>query len=341
MGVRGGSTNFARFAQETIFPDGDRLAERVEPTKTFRIGVDENGLGARLGPLVVTAVLASVTEQGARLLARRPPKRLAQDLGDSKQLMSHKDFALGEAWARALLMDAAPQPRALFESLSLEKAHELRAPCPSHVEEQCWSDVGDAFVAESADVARIRGHLAWWAERGVVVHAVRSSVVCTKKLNDSRRAGGNRFISDLHAMERLILDLQAAAGTEITAVCGKVGGMGDYSRFFGPLSMRLHAVLAKGKAQSAYHFPGLGELRFVRDADAKDSLVMLASIVGKYVRELLMARVSGYYRHGDDTLEAVSGYHDPVTARFVEATSLVRKQRRIPDGCFERARDDP
>ena len=28
----------------------------------FRIGVDENGLGPRLGPLVVTAVIARVTE---------------------------------------------------------------------------------------------------------------------------------------------------------------------------------------------------------------------------------------------------------------------------------------
>jgi len=311
----------------------------VEPAKTFRIGVDENGLGARLGPLVVTAVLASVTEQGARVLGRRPPKRLAQDLGDSKQLMSHKDFALGEAWARALTGGDVAEPKTLFESLSLEKDEELRSPCPSHVEEQCWSEVRDAFVAEAEDVARVKKHIGWWADRGVVIHAVRSSVVCTKKLNDSKSAGGNRFISDLHAMERLVLDLHGMAGTEITAVCGKVGGMGDYSKFFGPLSMRLHAVLAQGKAQSAYHFPGLGELRFVRDADAKDSLVMLASIVGKYVRELLMSRVSGYYRHGDDTLEAVSGYHDPVTSRFVKATSLVRKQRRIPDSCFERARD--
>jgi hypothetical protein len=160
-------------------------------------------------------------------------------------------------------------------------------------------------------------------------------------LNDSKNAGKNRFISDLHAMEHLVLDLHRLAGTEITAVCGKVGGMGDYSSFFGPLSMRLHAVLSRSKALSAYHFPGLGEVRFVRDADAKDSLVMLASIVGKYVRELLMARVSGYYRRGDDTLEAVSGYHDPVTSRFVKATSLVRKQQRIPDSCFERARDAP
>jgi hypothetical protein len=183
-------------------------------------------------------------------------------------------------------------------------------------------------------------HLAWWAERGVEVLAVKSSVVCTKELNVAKHGGRNRFVSDLHAMERLVLHLREVAGADVSAVCGKVGGMEDYSRFFGPLSFRLHAVVKRSKAMSAYRFPGLGEVRFVRDADARDSLVMLASMIGKYVRELLMARVSDFYRAADEALEGVSGYHDPVTARFVEATRLLRRQRRIPDPCFERARDE-
>ena len=36
----------------------------------------------------------------------------------------------------------------------------------------------------------------------------------------------------------------------------------------------------------------------------------------------------------------VSGYHDPVTARFVDRTALVRKRRKMPDRCFERERDE-
>jgi len=75
----------------------------------------------------------------------------------------------------------------------------------------------------------------------------------------------------------------------------------------------------------------------LRDADARDPLVMLASLVGKWVRELLMARVSDWY--SVDRSERPSGYHDPETARFVDATALVRRERRVPDICFERARD--
>jgi ribonuclease HII len=306
----------------------------------FRVGVDENGLGARLGPLVVTAVLAEVDEKGARVLSRKPPPRLRSDLGDSKELVSHSDYALGEAWGRALVGDGDGTPHGLFEALSLEGTGNLMEPCPDRAKEQCWKTHGETFSAAAEDVERLRGHLAWWAERGVHVRGVKSSVVCTKQLNAHRLRGGNRFVSDLHAMERLVLGMRETAGADLLAVCGKVGGINDYSRFFGPLSMRLHSVLETGRKVSSYHFPGVGELRFLRDADEKDALVMLASIVGKYVRELLMARVSGFYRDTGEETPGASGYHDPVTARFVLATALQRRRRGIPNDCFERARDE-
>lgn len=312
---------------------------KVAPAFAYRIGADENGLGARLGPLVVTAVLAEVTEPGIKALSRKLPKKIRKDLDDSKELVSHGNVALGEAWARALLGFPARDPAEVFEALSLEGTPTLRALCPSHVGEQCWRVQTEEFSAEPALVERVAGHLAWWQERGIHVRAVRSSVLCTKHLNDARTAGRNRFVADLHAMERLVLSLREAAGNDVLAVCGKVGGIDDYSRFFGPLSSRLHSVLARGKKASAYHFPGVGEIRFLRDADALDPFVMLASLVGKYVRELLMGRVSAYYTEAAQ-VEKVSGYHDPATTRFVAATALVRRERNIPDQCFERARDE-
>jgi len=35
---------------------------------------------------------------------------------------------------------------------------------------------------------------------------------------------------------------------DVEAVCGKVGGIAEYSKFFGPLSGRLHAILEEGRA---------------------------------------------------------------------------------------------
>jgi hypothetical protein len=65
---------------------------------------------------------------------------------------------------------------------------------------------------------------------------------------------------------------------------------------------------------------------------------MLASLVGKYVRELLMARIARFYPR-DDGSASPSGYHDPVSAAFVTSTARLRQRRRVPDVCFERARD--
>jgi ribonuclease HII len=305
---------------------------------TFHIGADENGLGSRLGPLIVTAVLAETDDAGERFLSRKLPKRMREDLDDSKRLMTHTDVGVGEAWARALTGDVARSPGELFELLSLEGTNRLQEPCPKAAHAQCWNVGKESFSADDEQCGRVRAHLATFAKRGVLIREVRTSVVCTQQLNQNRDLGINRFMSDLHAMERLVLKLRESAGSPVLAVCGKVGGIGEYAKFFGPLAGWLHATIVEGQAESAYQFPKLGRLRFVRDADAHAPLVMLASLVGKYVRELFMSRIAGHYP-ADDEAARPSGYHDPVTAAFVERTLLVRKRRRMPDRCFERERD--
>jgi ribonuclease HII len=307
----------------------------------FRVGADENGLGARLGPLVVTAVLARVDERGRRTLSRKLPRAIRADLDDSKRLLSHTNVALGEAWARVLAKAPVSSPAQLFEQLSLEGLGRLQKPCESHVAGQCWNDHGESFQAEAAVMVRVTKHRAALAERGVELLSVQSSVVCTKQLNAARGKGTNRFVADLNAMEALVLELRTQAGSEIEAVCGKVGGIAEYSKFFGPLSGRLHAILGEGRARSGYRFPGLGEIHFVRDADAADPLVSLASLIGKYVRELFMSRIGSHYTETKPEDERrPSGYHDPVTAGFVLRSALLRRRRKIPDHCFERERAD-
>jgi ribonuclease HII len=304
----------------------------------YRIGIDENGLGSRLGPLVVTAVLARADAQGAEVLAKRLPRSIRASLDDSKRLMSHTDVKLGEAWARELAAPDAANPAELFERLSLEGSPALRRRCPERAEAQCWSaghDVFEASLTLKRQVARHRGLL---AARGVTLLAVKTSVICTDSLNRARRTGKNRFHMDLHAMEALFLALRKTAEQDVTCVCGKVGGINEYSRFFGPLGGWLHNVLGEGQAKSEYRFPGVGEIAFVRDADASDPLVMLASLVGKYVRELFMTRIAKHYPAPADAPRP-SGYHDPVTAAFVDRTALVRKRQQLPDPCFERERD--
>lgn len=305
----------------------------------YRVGVDENGLGARIGPLIVTAVLAHVSPEGQRWVARRPRGHLSKDLDDSKRLVSHADFTLGEAWARVLTGDRWQSPQALFEHLSLEATGSLRRGCPRHIERQCWGVERETFSASSEQLSRLSGHLTKLRLRGIDVRRVLVTSICTSRLNQARLQGKNRFVSDLHAMEGLLLELREQSGGDLHATCGKVGGMTDYDRFFGQLAGRLHTTLEVSRQHSAYYFPGLGHLHFVQDADARDVLVMLASLVGKYVRELLMARIASFYDEEETDALGVSGYHDERTDEWVQTIAPRRRQLRIIDDCFERARD--
>lgn len=315
----------------------------LDEGQRFRIGADENGLGPRLGPMVVTAVLAKVTEAGWKVISKPAKGKLAERLGDSKQLVSHGNVALGEAWARALARRGAGRtpytsgpPDELLHALSPDDRQALRAPCPSHVESQCWSAAGEELLASDEMVRIAEQDLDSLEQKGVKILGVRSVVLCARRMNEGLDAGKNRFVLDLNSMERLILELRAIAGQDITAVCGKVGGFGKYGGAFGPLAGRLHSVIEEGRPRSAYHFPGVGEIAFVRDSDASDLCVAMASLVGKYVREALMARVVRFYRGALPDLPDASGYYDPVTTTFIEGTRLLRGKRDIPDTCFER-----
>ncbi|MEO8874430.1 MAG: hypothetical protein ABI461_02490 [Polyangiaceae bacterium] len=303
------------------------------------VGVDENGLGPRLGPLLVTAVSARCSEAGVKAANRKATKAMGARLGDSKDLVSHGDVALGEAWARATHARAAKgstkSPDELLHALCIDSSEVLRAHCPKDHESQCWKS-DESFSAEPELVSTIGSDLDKLAGRGIEVTRVEIAIICSERLNEAADRKVSRFHVDLHAMERLVLSARVAANENVTAVCGKVGGLNRYSDQFGPLSGRLHAVVEEGRARSEYHFPDVGRIAFVRDADASHLLVSMASLVGKWAREVLMARIVRHYQAHDPTLPQASGYHDPVTARFVSATHLIRKQRALPDDCFER-----
>ncbi len=330
------SSKAARAAVEVARPVSRGLRRSLRSTRrraktrpvsegfAWRAGVDENGLGPKLGPLLVTGVLASVAGPSALKGFER--------LGDSKRLMAHNDVALGEVWAR-LLFPAAESPAALVHALSLDPPGELRSPCPPGLAAQCWPAPA-AFSAPASLVAEVRREFE--RLKGVGRLEARSVIVCPKRLHAERARGHTLFEIDLHAMERLALALRASAGAELDVICGKVGGIHAYPGRFAHLSGRPCEVEEEGRARSAYRIAGLGRIAFVRDADDADPLVALASMVGKYVREILMGTIVGYYQRLDPSVPGASGYRDPVTGRFILATAELRRGAGVVDECFLR-----
>ena len=304
------------------------------------VGIDENGVGPRLGPMIVTSVVLRVDgDSGAKLVTGKPTGSSARRIGDSKKLVAFDDSALGEAWARVITRRSgadARTPAELLAAIALDAPEVLQAPCPKHHTSLCWNADGESFRATDDAVAECEKDLIRLEKKGVHVLRARSAYVCTRQLNEAAANGVSRFDLDLHAMERLTMAANEDVGGEVHAICGKVGGFDFYGRRFGPLAGRLHTVLVEGRARSEYQFPGVGRLSFVRDADGTHLLVGLASLVGKWVRDHLMRRVVRFHRDHQPALQNVSGYHDPVTTTFIEATALLRKKLRVEDACFER-----
>lgn len=316
-------------------------AEALPPfTGRHFVGIDENGMGPRLGPLVVTSVLARASGDGAKLATSKPRGSMATRIGDSKRLVAFDDNVLGEAWARALALrsgaSTAKTPAELLRSIANDEETELRSLCPSHHEDMCWSDAREVLASTDEDVLACQKDLDRLAQKGLEVLRVRVAIVCARRLNDAVHKGQSRFDVDLHTMERLTLAARADAGEDVLALCGKVGGFDFYGDRFGPLSGRLHVVLGEGRARSDYQFPGVGRLAFLRDAEEGHMLVGLASLVGKWVRDHLMRRITRYHRAHLPELPEASGYHDPVSNEFVAATRLLRKKLKIDNHCFER-----
>jgi ribonuclease HII len=300
------------------------------------VGVDENGLGPRLGPLIATSITLEVANY-----ERAPLRRLGARIGiaDSKQTSGFGQMADAEGLALALVEALHARAPAdmdeLLAAVSIDGLDVLRAPCPSAAFAQCWShDV--RLPTFGGDIARGRKQLARLAKHGVRCVAARTTVACAGVVNAELSRLGSRTSVDLSLFERLVLEARALAPHDLTIVLGMVGGIRDYERYFDRLKPYAVNALGRTRLATAYQVEGIGTLSFEIDADARHLHVGLASMLGKYVRELCMERQNRFYTQHQADLPRASGYYDPVTRRFIAESRALRRRLAIADECFER-----
>jgi ribonuclease HII len=303
-------------------------------TPSLVVGIDENGLGPLLGPLVVTGVSFAVDGYDREAVFGLAGPDLPA--ADSKKLFSPRRPAAAEdavlRWLDVFRVGAT-------DAAELERAVVLPppwpAPCPEPMPVPCAAVPLPLprFLSE-----RPRGlSLGVWnrfdaakaSSRGIAAHSL-----CAGAFNDALdRVGGNKLRLDFALMMRVARSL--ARGSERALIlCGKVGGTASYSRWLTEEGFEIEGVLAEGRDESRYDVRGLGRLCFVRDGDASHLPIAVASMVGKYLRELAVERLN--LALGRDRTSAVSGYRDPVTRRFVEETESSRRRCGMPDACFLR-----
>lgn len=309
------------------------------------VGIDENGLGPQLGPLVTTAVSLELDHPyDASALSA-----LGASVGieDSKASSAFGHMARAEGIALALverLCGHAPaHADALLDALTLDGQKAMRAPCPKRSAAQCWGEPV-ALPAFGGDLEHGRRAVARLAEAGVRPVRVRSAPICVRVFNRLVGELASKLAVDLHLFERLMLDARAASPTDIEVICGMVGGIRRYRDRFTLLrspagfGAQAVAVAEETRGYSSYEVEGLGRVVFEVDSDAHHLPVAAASMVGKYLRELSMERQNRFYRRHAPDLPAASGYHDPKTRAFVEASRPLRQRLAISEGCFIRQR---
>lgn len=317
-------------------------------------GIDENGLGPMLGPLVVTGVVLELPDYRPAALgkalaaaARALPGGAGCGVGDSKRTLGFARMAEGEPVVLGMLAAALgglpPTFSALFRRVSLLPEARLQSECPPGALPMCWAPdlalpLWSASAAPDGGGGAVRAALARRSARIVDVGVATS---CPGWFNRdlARGTARNKLHLEFALIEGLLERFRARGGERLTAHCGRLGGTRTgYPEFFDALRGDRWSGPFEQPGVVTYAFERMGDVSFVDHAETRHPAVALASMIGKYVREGFMLRLNRYFGAGGAGLRPTSGYFNPVTDAFVAGTAASRREHGIPDACFVRTR---
>ncbi len=297
------------------------------------IGIDEAGYGPNLGPFVMTSVACRVPPElaaGSLWDALRPAVRRAAEPADGRLLV--EDSKVVYSSARGLLeletgVLAAASPCRPGQPLTLAGFVDWLCPADhAELRTEPWYTGTTPLPLLAGEVFGGCGERFGTAsrERGLGWGLIRSVVVCPARFNalldrwDSKGAVLSLCLADL-----LRHNQAPDEGDEPLAFfIDKHGGRNAYA------AMVQHAfadgmVLAheEGRERSIYRVAGGKrpvELTFQPRADAEHFCVALASMVSKYLREVLMREFNAFWQGHVPDLKPTAGYPGDA-ARFFDA----------------------
>jgi hypothetical protein len=308
------------------------------------IGIDEAGYGPNLGPFVMTAVALRVPDEspGDLWQCLAAAVRRDSDPDDGRLLIADSKVVFSQARGlrqleRAVL--AAHRPDDGNGCLVLERYVEaFFASSHAALRREPWYHGTTALPVdvETEHAAEARAQFAAACrEAGVMCGLVRGVIVCTEEFNSLTRAAGSKGAVLRHGLAELVRACWTLDGDgPLTFFIDKHGGRNTYAAILQD-AVPEGMILAhrEGMARSIYSVAGARrEVRWTIQprADAEHFPVALASMVSKYVREVLMGEFNRFWLERLPGLKPTAGYPGD-SRRFYKAIRSTARQLGITE----------
>ena len=333
--------------------------------RTVLVGIDEAGYGPLLGPLCVGLSAFSVchAETDATVpnlwtlldsaVCREPGRAGARDakhripVADSKSLKlsnSSKTVHPLVHLERAVLAFAGVLHDRSFET-DAALFDVLHAHFPRHVAYQS-QPIQIPLAVNAAESGICRNILQRaCASAGVRVEEMRCRVISEPEFNEIIRSTGNKgettasaFGAHLrHVWERFSSTTHDGEPSRLGVVCDRLGGRACYA---GILERELRGVrveiVEETETRSSYIVTADSKragISFLTEGESAHLSVALASMIAKYVREMMMSRFNTYFtslarRDGGMELKPTAGYALDGRRWLDDASKLLRDADR-------------
>jgi len=286
------------------------------------LGIDENGLGPLLGPMVVTGTLLESDTHSDLWFG---------DISDSKMFFktrSMNNFALVEETAISIFY-------LLKKKMPSSPLEILRAFCSNNGctagNDICTGRIPREFTWADSEKAKKRcfEFSQWASHNNVGIKNVSCVFICPRKLNSFTRNNTKLFL-DFLSFCSLIKEVNGKDKLEVEA--GKIGGLKFYMPYIRYSMDDFQSEIVTEKESESIYILNRQEssmrVGFFMDVEKKSFPAALSSIAGKYIREISMLSIRKSLNIEGD----ISGYHDRKTLRQIKGLKL----HDIPEECVFR-----